>query len=82
MPRRLREGRTQWLRKRPKGPDKQGTCRHRRARHKLHGCAFAAFVEQAIAQRGPPDMVATRRRAYQLYVDASVSKNAVKPHRR
>ena len=27
----------------------------------FHGCAFAAFVEQAIAQGGPPDREATRR---------------------
>jgi hypothetical protein len=32
----------------------------------FHGCAFTAFVEQAIAQGGPPDMEATRRRAFQL----------------
>ena len=48
----------------------------------FHGCAFAAFVEQAIAQGGPPDSEATRRRAYQLYEEALASKNAAKPHRR
>ena len=39
------------------------------------GCAFAAFVEQAIAQGGPPDMEATRRLAYDLYEEALAAKN-------
>ena len=32
----------------------------------FHGCALAAFVEQAIAQGGPPDSEATRERAYRV----------------
>jgi hypothetical protein len=42
----------------------------------FHGCAFAAFVEQAIAQGGPPDMEATKRRAFHLYEEALASKTA------
>ena len=41
----------------------------------FHGCAFAAFVEQAIAQGGPPDPEATRRRAYRYYEEALAAKN-------
>ena len=41
----------------------------------FHGCAFAAFVEQAIAQGGPPDREATRNRAYRYYEDALAAKN-------
>lgn len=39
------------------------------------GCAFAALVEQAIAQGGPPDMEATRRLAYDMYEEALAAKN-------
>lgn len=46
-----------------------------RGRHKFHGCAFAAFVDQAIAQGGPPDQEATRRRAYRYYEEALAEKN-------
>lgn len=42
----------------------------------FHGCAFSAFVEQAIVQGGPPDMEATRRRAFQLYEEALAARNA------
>ena len=41
----------------------------------FHGCAFAAFVEQAIAQGGPPDREATRLRAYRYYEEALAAKN-------
>ena len=41
----------------------------------FHGCALAAFLEQAEAQQGWPDCVATRRRAYRLYEDALAGKN-------
>ena len=41
----------------------------------FHGCAIAAFVEQAIKQGGPPDSEATRQRAYRLYEDALAVKN-------
>lgn len=33
----------------------------------FHGCAFAAFVELAIACRGVPDSDATRTLAYRFY---------------
>lgn len=36
----------------------------------FHGCAFTAFVEQAIAGRGPHCAEKTRRRAYQFYEEA------------
>lgn len=41
------------------------------------GCALAAFIDQAIEQRGPPDMEATRRRAYRMYEEALAKDNAV-----
>ncbi len=39
------------------------------------GCALAAFVEQAIEQGGPPDIEATRLRAYRLYEEALAAKD-------
>lgn len=33
----------------------------------FHGCAFAAFVELSIERKGPPDMEATRERAFRYY---------------
>lgn len=42
------------------------------------GCALAAFIDQAIEQLGPPDMEATRRRAYRLYESELAEKNAGK----
>lgn len=48
----------------------------------FHGCALAAFVEQAIVQGGPPDMEATRMRAYRHYEEALAVKNAAKQERR
>ncbi len=44
------------------------------------GCALTAFIDQAIEQRGPPDMEATRRRAYRLYEEALAEKSAGKRH--
>jgi hypothetical protein len=41
----------------------------------FHGCAFAAFVELAVAQGGPPDQEATRRLAYRYFEDALAEKN-------
>jgi len=41
----------------------------------FHGCALSAFLEQARAQQGWPDMEATRMRAYQLYEAALAEKN-------
>ena len=42
----------------------------------FHGCAFAAFIDQAIEQGGPPDEEATRKRAYRYYEEALAEKNA------
>ena len=42
----------------------------------FHGCAFAAFVDQAIEQGGPPDEEATRKRAFRYYEEALAEKNA------
>lgn len=36
----------------------------------FHGCAFAAFIDQAVCEGGPPDQEATRRRAYAYYEQA------------
>lgn len=44
----------------------------------FHGCAIAAYVEQAILEGGRPDMEATRRRAYRHYEDALAARNAAK----
>lgn len=33
----------------------------------FHGCAFAAYVEEAVACGGPPCEEKTRRRAFRLY---------------
>ena len=33
----------------------------------FHGCAFAAFVEEARAAQGSPDPEPTRQRAYAIY---------------
>lgn len=41
----------------------------------FHGCALAAFVEQASVQRGWPCPDATRRRAYRLYEEALGQKH-------
>lgn len=42
----------------------------------FHGCAFAAFVEQAVEQGGPPDMEATKRRAFRFYEEALALKSS------
>ena len=39
------------------------------------GCALAAFVEQAHAERGWPDIEATRRLAYAYYEQELAIKN-------
>ncbi len=41
----------------------------------FHGCAFAAYVELAVACGGVPDEIATRRRAYQLYEETVAERN-------
>ena len=40
----------------------------------FHGCAFAAFVEQAIVEQGWPDREATRLRAYGYYQEELASR--------
>jgi hypothetical protein len=44
----------------------------------FHGCAFAAYLDQAALQGGPPDSEATRRLAYAYYEKALAEKNAEK----
>ncbi len=44
----------------------------------FHGCAFAAFIDQAIEQRGPPDIEATRRRAFDYFEEELAERNAVR----
>ncbi len=46
----------------------------------FHGCALAAYVDQAVQQQGPPDSVATRQRAYTYYENALAEKNRRKPN--
>lgn len=41
----------------------------------FHACAFAAFIDQAIEERGPPDMEATRRRAFRYYEQELATRN-------
>ncbi|MBC7816367.1 MAG: hypothetical protein IAG10_05690 [Planctomycetaceae bacterium] len=40
----------------------------------FHGCAFAAFVEQAAVTGGSPCLEATRRLAYRYYEDALAAR--------
>src|SRR5262245_61604190 len=40
----------------------------------FHGCALAAFVEEARFRQGWPDVEATRRRAFRLYEAALADK--------
>lgn len=41
----------------------------------FHGCAFAAYVELAIACGGVPDSNATRRLAYRYYEEELAARN-------
>ena len=41
----------------------------------FHGCAFSAFLEEAHAQQGWPDMEAVRRRAFAYYEQKLAIKN-------
>ena len=41
----------------------------------FHGCAFAAFLDQAAEEGGWPSQEATRRRAYRYYEEALAAKN-------
>lgn len=42
----------------------------------FHSCAFAAFLEEAHAQQGWPDIETTRRRAYAYYEQELAIKNS------
>ncbi len=44
----------------------------------FHGCAFAAFIDQAVADQAWPDPEATRRRAYQYFEEALAQRNREK----
>ena len=44
----------------------------------FHGCALAAFLEQAHAEQGWPDVEAMRRLAYAYYEQALAEKNGRK----
>lgn len=44
----------------------------------FHGCAFAAFVEQAMAEGGWPGPDATRNRAYRHYEQALADRGLVR----
>ncbi len=41
----------------------------------FHGCAFAAFIDQAIEDGGLPDVEATRRRAFAYYEQELAARN-------
>ena len=41
----------------------------------FHGCAFAAFIDQASKDGWPPDIEATRRRAFAYYEQELALKN-------
>ena len=44
----------------------------------FHGCAFAAFVELSIERKGPPDMEATRERAFRYYEEELARRNRLR----
>jgi len=49
----------------------------------FHGCALAAYLDQAEVEQGWPSSEATRRRAYQLYEDSlRARKQAIPSPRR
>lgn len=45
----------------------------------FHGCAFAAYVEQAALTGSPPCPEATRRLAYRYYEDALAERSQSQP---
>jgi hypothetical protein len=47
----------------------------------FHGCAWAAYIDQAHAEHGPPDSDATRRRAYRYYEEELARKNEPRDNR-
>jgi hypothetical protein len=44
----------------------------------FHGCALAAFIDEAVRKQGSPDPEATRSRAYRYYEEALAQKNRVR----
>ena len=44
----------------------------------FHGCAFAAFVEQAALTGGSPCSEATRRLAYRYYEEALAERHSIR----
>jgi hypothetical protein len=42
----------------------------------FHGCAWAAYLDVAREQQGPPDRETARRRAFAYYEEALAEKNA------
>ncbi|MFO0942307.1 MAG: hypothetical protein U0930_16335 [Pirellulales bacterium] len=45
----------------------------------FHGCAFAAFLDEAALTKTPPCSERTRRRAYQYFEQALAEKHAKQP---
>jgi hypothetical protein len=41
----------------------------------FHGCACAAYFDEAVLTGGPPDPEATRRRAYRYYEEEVAAMN-------
>ncbi len=41
----------------------------------FHGCAWAAYIDQAHAEQGPPNSETTRRRAFRYYEDELAKKD-------
>src|ERR1700681_2011545 len=41
----------------------------------FHGCAWAAYLDQAHTEQGPPGAEATRQRAFRYYEEALAEKN-------
>ena len=41
----------------------------------FHGCALAAYLDEAAERQGWPDSVAVRQRAYRYYEDALAEKH-------
>lgn len=44
----------------------------------FHACAFAAFLDEAHAQQGWPDIEATRRRAFAYFEEELAASNAAR----
>ena len=40
----------------------------------FHGCALAAYLDQAALEQHPPDAEQTRRRAYRYYEEALAAR--------